>query len=377
MLKKMKRILSVMLACALALCLQGFAAEAKPELRLESPETVKAGEEFQAKLYISNNPGLAAIQLTLKYDAQALTCLSCSFGEVLDGALSATNPGHEDGAVIAAAGADLPAQDGLVASFTFRADRDCAPAFTIKDLFLSDSGENPLSATVTGAEYSEFSAEADGPSGSNRQGQGGPGEAKPNDGGAAEALFTDTGGHWAEEFINAAAKNGLVNGYGDGRYGPGDKMTRAQFVTILWRNAGEPAPDAPASFTDLDASQDWYHDAVAWAEQNGIVNGIGGGKFGPGGYVSREQLAAILFRMSGDTSGGEQLYMSVYQNAFIDAQEVSDWAWQALCWAVYREIWCGTGSPEVTTELSPGASADRAQIAVMIIRYENKMSGGI
>ena len=132
---------------------------------------------------------------------------------------------------------------------------------------------------------------------------------------AADAAFKDVSGHWAEEYILQAGERSLVQGY-NGLYRPDDTMTRAELVTVLWRASGEPEPKGTASFTDL--TQDWYKKAVAWAEENAVVNGVAPGKFNPDGNVTREQVAAILFRLSGSTSGMELMFTSIYDDYYAD-----------------------------------------------------------
>lgn len=178
------------------------------------------------------------------------------------------------------------------------------------------------------------------------------------------AAFTDISGHWAESFISDAYQRQLVKGY-NGLYRPDDSMSRAEMVTILWRAMGGPAPAGPSTFTDL--TQDWYKDAVAWAEENKVVNGVAPGKFGPDGNVTREQLAAILFRLSGGVSGMEQLFN--YDAFFDDSGEIAEYAKRAIYWCYFNYVYCGTESVEVGSKLSPKADATRGQIAVMMISY--------
>lgn len=183
----------------------------------------------------------------------------------------------------------------------------------------------------------------------------------------SRAAFADTAGSWAEAYINEAAARGLIEGY-NGLYRPGDSMTRAELVTILWRASGSPEGGS-AGFTDL--TQDWYREAVAWAEENGYVNGVGGGRFDPDGHVSREQLAVVLHRMAGYPVGIESLVSGLYNSTYTDSGVISDWARASLYWAVYREVYCGENALEIGPALAPGADANRAQIAVMIVRYLN------
>ena len=188
----------------------------------------------------------------------------------------------------------------------------------------------------------------------------------PTQDGKETVSFLDVNAHWAQDYITAAAELGLIQGY-QGLYRPDDTMTRAECVTILWRAAGSPKPAKAASFTDL--TQDWYRDAVAWAEENGVVNGMGGGKFAPNGTVTREQLATILYRQAGAVSGMEMLLSGIYDKTYTDSAQVSSWAKAGLYWSIFNVIYCGEHSTDVGSELAPREAADRAQIAVMIVRY--------
>ena len=135
----------------------------------------------------------------------------------------------------------------------------------------------------------------------------------------------------------------------------------------VFTSAGAPAPEAPATFTDL--TQDWYRDAVAWAEDNGVINGVGDGKFDPLGSVTREQLVTILHRMAGAPSGMETMLASVYDGQYPDSGEIGGWARAALYWSLYQGIYCGEASVDVGGTLAPRAPASRGQIAVMMVRY--------
>jgi len=183
--------------------------------------------------------------------------------------------------------------------------------------------------------------------------------------------FTDVTGNWAETYIRQAASLGLVEGY-LGKYRPNDTMTRAEFVTILWRAQGEPAPTGKATFTDL--TQDWYRDAVAWAEENKVVDGVGNGKFAPTAPVTREQLVTILHRMAGKPMGMELMLYPVYDQQYPDSGQIGAWAKPSLYWSIINGIYCGESAVEIGSQLAPRANATRAQIAVMIVRYLSKVN---
>lgn len=198
---------------------------------------------------------------------------------------------------------------------------------------------------------------------------GGTTQQPDKSGETGDKTFTDTDGSFAEDAIEEAADLGLILGY-EGKYRPADAMTRGECVTILYRAMGSPKVEKAATFTDL--THNYYRDAIAWAEQNGVVNGVGNGKFNPGGSVTRAQLATILYRLSGGESDTEQMLTGIYDRTFTDAADVPSYARAAVYWAVYQEIWCGTDSLAAGTTLAPKAPATRAQIAVMITRYLEK-----
>lgn len=185
-------------------------------------------------------------------------------------------------------------------------------------------------------------------------------------------VFPDAQGHWAQEYIEKAAELGLILGNEYGMYMPDNTMSRAECVTILWRACGSPKATKAAAFTDLDPNQKWYHEAVAWSAENGVIKGTGDGTtFDPLGTVNRDQLATILHRMAGSptpTDANQILAQSLYNN-YPDSAEIADWAREGLYWSVYNKIYCGENSVEIANGLKPTAAANRAQIAVMIVRY--------
>ena len=323
-------------------------AAGTPTVRIETPENVKAGETFEVRIVIENNPGLSAIQFTVSYDQKALRCDKCSTGSVLKGTLSATNASGKDGAVLAAATVDPAEDDGALGVLKFTALADGKPSFRLTDAIFAGSDAKEIDVTVV---------------------SGGTTQQPDKSGETGDKTFTDTDGSFAEDAIEEAADLGLILGY-EGKYRPDDAMTRGECVTILYRAMGSPKVEKAATFTDL--THNYYRDAIAWAEQNGVVNGVGNGKFNPGGSVTRAQLATILYRMAGSESGLELMLTGVYDNTFTDSADIPAYARAAVYWAVYNEIWCGTDSLNAGTTLAPKAPATRAQIAVMITRYLEK-----
>lgn len=178
------------------------------------------------------------------------------------------------------------------------------------------------------------------------------------------AAFTDVPpyGDWAHEGIDFALEQGLFQGLSDTHFAPEQRMTRAMLVTVLWRNAGSPKASA-CDFADVESGL-WYTEAVAWASEKGIVNGIGGNRFAPMNHITREQLAAILYRYAGGkNNGGNEVLKD-----FPDEGSVSTYAREALAWAVSQGLINGVQS-EGLSYLKPQGNATRAQTAAILHRW--------
>lgn len=140
--------------------------------------------------------------------------------------------------------------------------------------------------------------------------------------------FTDVvAGTWYYGAAAYAYNNGLFAGMTPTTFAPNATMTRAMLVSVLWRLAGAPAPKAPNTFVDVPDGA-WYTDAVTWAAENGVVSGIGGSRFDPSGFVTREQTAEILYNYA--HSKGYDVSARADLTAFPDAGSVSGWAEEAL-----------------------------------------------
>jgi hypothetical protein len=137
--------------------------------------------------------------------------------------------------------------------------------------------------------------------------------------------------------------------------------------TILYRVEAEPAVTPENPFNDVEADT-WYTDAVIWAEENKIVEGYGNGKFGPNDDITREQLAAILYRYA-QTKGEGFKGLWSFKLDFPDAADVSDWTTEAVSWMVMNGIINGTTDAEGNTVLDPQGDATRAQLAAMVHRF--------
>ena len=171
-----------------------------------------------------------------------------------------------------------------------------------------------------------------------------------------------TEGDWFYDAVRYAYENGLMDGVGDNLFAPNSETTRAQLVTILYRLAGEPEPGGDSGFSDVAAGT-WYTDAVAWAAENGIVNGTTDTTFAPGDDITREQLAAILYRYA--AYQGYDVSQRADLSGFGDASSISGYAQEALSWAHAQGLVLGFEDGS----LRPQGNASRAQIAAVLMRF--------
>jgi len=176
----------------------------------------------------------------------------------------------------------------------------------------------------------------------------------------ADILPTD----WFYDAVAFVSENGLMTGTSSDAFSPNLEMSRAMLVTVLYRMEGEPTVSAASAFEDV-GSGNWYTNAVIWATERGIVNGFSDTVFAPNENITREQMAAILYRYAEykeyDISGSADL--SVYK----DEAAISDWSYVAVQWANVKMLITGM----TADTLSPQSSATRAQVATILMRFVN------
>lgn len=168
-------------------------------------------------------------------------------------------------------------------------------------------------------------------------------------------------GDWFYASVEYAVSNGLMEGVSKTDFGPNAPTTRAEVVLTLWRLAGKPDPETTARFDDL--TKDWYRDAIAWAAEEGVAEGVGQGRFAPEETITREQLVTMLYRYARyqayDVSASANL------NRFADSDAVSGFAANAMRWAVSENIILGKEGGR----LDPQGAATRAEIAAVFERF--------
>lgn len=167
---------------------------------------------------------------------------------------------------------------------------------------------------------------------------------------------------WYKSAVEFAVENNLFNGVSKKEFAPATSMTRAMLVTVLYRMANPEVTGNNHGFADVPEGQ-WYSNAVAWAASNGVVNGISKTEFAPNSDITREQMALIIYRFA--KMQGYDVNDKADISSFADSKFVSDWAIDALCWAKKTELISGVNK----TTLSPKATATRAEVATILMRF--------
>lgn len=185
---------------------------------------------------------------------------------------------------------------------------------------------------------------------------------------AASSVFTDVkADDWFADEVKYVYDNGLMQGVGNNKFDPNGMTTRAMIVTILWRLENEPAVNYAMNFEDVVANT-WYTEAVRWAASEKIVEGYGNGKFGTDDAITREQMVTILYRYAQykgyDVSVGENTNILSYGDAF----DVAEWAIPAMQWACGSGIIQGIADGNILN-LQPQGTATRAQVAAIFYRF--------
>lgn len=168
--------------------------------------------------------------------------------------------------------------------------------------------------------------------------------------------------HWGIEGINFVSSREIFVGTSDTSFTPEGIMNRGMIATVLYRLKNTPVLTGGTAFSDVEADE-WYTEAIQWAAENDIMNGYGNNRFGPMDSVTREQLAVILYNYT--ASEGISVDVIGDLSVFDDAEETSDWAKEAISWAVGVGLLSGKGNGI----LDPTATATRAEVAQMLMNY--------
>ena len=168
---------------------------------------------------------------------------------------------------------------------------------------------------------------------------------------------------WYYSAVKYNYENGMIKGLDDSRFAPDNKLTRSMLVTILHRMENNPKITTSSKFTDVQDTSKWYYNAVVWASEKKIVSGYKDGRFGPEDYISRQQLAVILYNYA--KYKGKNVAKTADLSKFSDRNKISSWAEKEISWAVAVNVI--SGNKDGT--LKPLGTANRAEAAAMLYKY--------
>ena len=369
-------------------------AESGVSLRLVSQQS---GSSLNVTVAVNGDSNISAVQFAMSYDSSALKLESAKMQGAYRSMLNAINTDEPGMVRAAAASAENVQGDGNVFMMVFTVQKNADVTFNLNDVVIgyesgnqnypddmsfvvslsgasSGSGSGGVSGGSSGSGSgvgSSGSSASSGSSNGNSANTGNTGNPSTDSGIAAQP-FNDISGSWAEQYIISAYDAKLMQGYGDKVFGPDKQITRAQMAVVLWNSEGQQKPSKASAFTDLKA--DWYKDAVAWAAEKGYMKGVGHNRFAPDGTLTREQLAQILMNKSGQKSGMETMFTSIYDSQYRDSGSIASWAKPAFYWSLYNGILCGSDSVDIKDTLNAKQPASRAQIAVMLVKYQEKFA---
>ena len=186
----------------------------------------------------------------------------------------------------------------------------------------------------------------------------------PRDESCPLAPFTDADRFaWYHDGVHYCVENGLMVGTSKTTFAPNATITRGMIVTILWRLKGSPIVDSPMDYDDVKP-EDWCGEAVRWADSTGVVTGYENGRFGPNDPITREQMAAMLWRYAGSPAVEGSL------SSFADGGQTGSWAQPAMIWAVDQGVIAGVSNDR----LDPRGRATRAQAAMILMRFSKNVA---
>lgn len=352
----------------------------KPTFSVSSAKA-KPGDTVKLTVDMSNNPGIASVVLDVSYNNKYLSLTSKPvFSE-----LFTENLDSEDLSIVPFTLFSYDAlkditESGALATLTFKVAEDAPSGDYI--VALSYDEENVFDVDFNNVSFEtvagKITVEGDVPPVSAEDAPAvyepildKPGTDEPKE---EEALivpkFADTSGHWAVKYINDSVDLGLFRGDENGNFNPEQKITRAQFITVLWRMAGSPDMEATHSFDDVDGQSEEFQKAIAWGHGKGYVSGISETEFDPNGMLTREAGMKMLHYYSGGKVGQEAMFYKIYDGLIKDVAEIADWAKKSVYWGIYYEMISGTDN----LTISPKSAMTRAQMAKIMVTYHNNVA---
>ena len=366
------------LAALTSLCLAATAAA--PALMSVSAEAVtpeasvvlrtdvgsaKPGDTINVDVVVDSDTGVGAMQVFMEYDVDQVTYVSGATAS-MDGMQFANEETPEDGTInfVGFNMANNVACDNVtIATLVFTVNEgvtDGNVRFALADnstvaTYINDSNDylitNLRDALVAATDDTTLPFD-DVAGGTN------PG---------APSMYYD-------QSVQLVYNNGLMTGMNPTEFGAGETLSRAHFATILYRMAGTPSVEGMENpFTDNQDTSTFFHDAVIWCNEVGVItgyynaDGTFSGRFGPSDAISREQLAIMMYRFASNYIGSDSVGFGASLDSFADASSVSSYAVEALSWAVANGIISGRSTVPAT--IAPTDNASRGDCATMLARY--------
>lgn len=307
------KVIAVVFALSLLLSVSvSFAAE--PTAFCDKTEA-KYGDIIEYTVHLENNPGLASFLVNLEYDTSVFSLVE------EDGEFAVTRGSFSDEGTIIANQIEKGCK---VMWFNAVNSRKDGSLFTIKLKVIDEKASGDYKIGISFSEKDTLDENCNPVS---IDCSSGCISVKGN-GESESTSFSDLPeNHWAYNYVMSLCESGIINGFEDGTFRPGESVTRAQLVKMLACMSGEQFSDKKSSFTDV-AENAWYAPYVVWASKNGIVKGVSATEFNPDGAITREQIAAMVFRYC--NYKGIELENSVEARNFTDQKEISSYAVEAI-----------------------------------------------
>lgn len=369
----MKRLLNVFLIMMFCLCITVIAEDMQTEFEIK---TENVDNTVIATVSYTGAEGMCGGALNLVYDNQALGIVICEDGENIKNSAHFINDKFSENTIrVNWAGTEVMPGEGTIMKVTFSISGTefKKEYLKIDKLKIADSNGRKLAAVWKAEEVKENGTpddtQEDKPSSSSGGGRLKPivkpqQEEKETEG---KRIFTDVDEEdWFFESVKFITDKGLMMGVGDDIFAPKDTVTRAMFVTVLYRYDGE-KESKPHSFSDV-LEDSWYNNAVAWASENGIVMGVSENEFAPDANITREQMAAILYRYAQKNGEVTEDDVAGFCEKFSDKESISVYAADAIGWMVKKGLMSGKSE----TQLCPKDNTSRAEMAAVFMRMINE-----
>ena len=368
----MKNILCCIL-CFILLSYNVVASADEPITMLEVVPNISNNEVSVLVEYSSTN--MCGGSFNFIYDTNALRLVAIEEGETIKNTTRFINSEFAEGTIrINWASTTIMPTEGNLINIKFEMLNEAfnKSDISIGDLKVADGDGNKLNAKfiIVYDEYEQINPPTDNDIENSykpilKPSSGNSSAKQENEINRSETsiVFTDVEENdWFYANVQYVVENKLMNGVAGDKFAPNSTLTRAMLVTVLYRNAGEPDVNNSAPFADVDMGT-WYANSVVWAKQNGIVNGVNETDFAPDSNITREQIAAIMFRYA-QYKGMDAVTLEENLH-FADSSEISEYAVSAMNWTV------GTGliKGKSATTINPKDNATRAEIAAILQRF--------